>query len=74
MNRRNLSSRELINSLLNEIEVDMGYHILDKTFSNYYFVMESDEPDTVCHFHIKEIPRFSVSEYGIYADLIKLKH
>lgn len=74
MKERNLSNRELIDSLLNEIEVNMGYHILDKTFSNCYFLIESDEPDTVCHFHIKEIPRFSISEYGIFVDLIKLKH
>ena len=51
-------NKDLMESMFKEIE-NMGYHIKDKLYGDYYFVFEGDE-DSVCHFHIKEIPRFSI--------------
>lgn len=61
MNKLKLSEKtnlELITSLLNEIEDRLGFHPIDVITGNCYFLFESDEPDTICHFHIKEIPGF----------------
>lgn len=48
-------NRKLIESLFKQIEKELGYHIVDKQFGNCYFIVESKEPDTICHFHIKEL-------------------
>lgn len=61
MNKLKLSEKtnlELITSLLNEIEDRLGFHPIDIDTGNCYFLFESDEPNTICHFHIKEIPGF----------------
>lgn len=47
---------ELMNSVLTKIE-SYGYHIKDKKFGNCYFIFDG-EANSICHFHIKEIPGF----------------
>lgn len=47
---------ELMESVLLKIE-SYGYHIKDKVFGNCYFIFEGED-NSVCHFHIKEIPGF----------------
>lgn len=53
---KKLTNKELIENLFRAIETD-GYHITDKIYGNCYFLFE-DEDDSICHFHIKEIPGF----------------
>ena len=57
-------NRKLIESLFKQIEKELGYHIVDKQFGNCYFIVESKEPDTICHFHIKELPGYL---FGIWS-------
>jgi len=56
----NLSNKQLIESALKHIEKETGLHIKDKTYGNTYFVIE-DDVNTICNFHIKEIPGFIFS-------------
>lgn len=58
-------NRKLIESLFKQIEKELGYHIVDKQFGNCYFIVESKEPDTICHFHIKELPRYLFGIWNI---------
>ena len=58
-------NRKLIESLFKQIEKDLGYHIVDKQFGNCYFIVESKEPDTICHFHIKELPGYLFGIWNI---------
>lgn len=58
-------NRKLIESLFKQIEKDLGYHIVDKEFGNCYFIIESKEPDTICHFHIKELPGYLFGIWNI---------
>lgn len=58
-------SRKLIESLFKQIEKELGYHIVDKQFGNCYFIIESKEPDTICHFHIKELPGYLFGIWNI---------
>lgn len=55
---KKLSNRELMESAFAQIENDLGFHIKDKNYGDTYFVFKGNE-DSICHFHIKEIPRFS---------------
>lgn len=47
---------ELMNSVLTKIE-SYGYHIKDKKFGSCYFLFDGED-NSICHFHIKEIPGF----------------
>lgn len=58
-------NRKLIESLFKQIEKDLGYHIVDKQFGNCYFIVESKEPDTICHFHIKELSGYLFGIWNI---------
>lgn len=58
-------NRKLIESLFKQIEKELGYHIVDKQFGNCYFIVESKEPDTICHFHIKELPGYLFGIWNI---------
>lgn len=58
-------NRKLIESLFKQIEKELGYHIIDKQFGNCYFIVESKEPDTICHFHIKELPGYLFGIWNI---------
>ena len=58
-------NRKLIESLFKQIEKELGYHIVDKQFGNCYFIVESKEPDTICHFHIKELPEYLFGIWNI---------
>lgn len=58
-------NRKLIESLFKQIEKDLGYHIVDEQFGNCYFIVESKEPDTICHFHIKELPGYLFGIWNI---------
>lgn len=53
---KKLNNVDLMNNALKMIE-DLGYHIKDKSFSDCYFLFEGDD-NSICHFHIKEIPGF----------------
>ena len=59
------TNRKLIEELFNQIETELGYHIIDKQFGNCYFIVESKEPDTICHFHIKELPGYLFGIWNI---------
>lgn len=58
-------NRKLIESLFKQIEKDLGYHIVDEQYGNCYFIVESKEPDTLCHFHIKELPGYLFGIWNI---------
>lgn len=58
-------NRKLIENLFKQIEKELGYHIVDKQFGNCYFIVESKEPDTICHFHIKELPEYLFGIWNI---------
>ena len=58
-------NRKLIEELFSQIENNLGYHIVDKEFGNCYFIVESKEPDTICHFHIKELPGYLFGIWNI---------
>ena len=58
-------NRKLIESLFKQIERDLGYHIVDEQYGNCYFIIESKEPDTICHFHIKELPGYLFGIWNI---------
>lgn len=58
-------NRKLIESLFKQIEKELGYHIVDKQFGNCYFIVESKELDTICHFHIKELPGYLFGIWNI---------
>lgn len=58
-------NRKLIEILFKQIEKELGYHIVDKQFGNCYFIVESKEPDTICHFHIKELPGYLFGIWNI---------
>lgn len=63
---KNISkNRKLIESLFKQIENDLGYHIVDEQYGNCYFIIESKEPDTICHFHIKELPEYLFGIWNI---------
>lgn len=38
---------------------DLGYTVTDDILGNSYFVFDGED-DSICHFKIKEIPRFSI--------------
>lgn len=58
-------NRKLIEELFFQIENSLEYHIVDKEFGNCYFIVESKEPDTICHFHIKELPGYLFGIWNI---------
>lgn len=55
---KKLSNKELIESAFAQIENELGFHIKDKKYGDTYFVFEGNK-DSICQFHIKEIPRIS---------------
>ena len=55
-NLKKMTNKELIQSALKSIE-DIGFHVTDVNTGNTYFIF-SGEDDSICHFHIKEIPGF----------------
>ena len=57
------SNTELMNEILDLIR-GWGYHIKDDIKGNCYFVFEGEE-DSICHFHIKEIPGFRFGLWSI---------
>lgn len=69
-------NRKLIEELFFQIENNLEYHIIDKQFGNCYFIIESKEPDTICHFHIKELPGYlfgiwNICRYDTIPNLLK---
>lgn len=52
-----LSNKNLILSAIKQIEETTGFHIIDLEFGDTYFIA-SGPKDSICHFHIKEIPKF----------------
>lgn len=52
------SNKQLMESALKQIEEETGFHILNKNLGNCYFIFETKEKNTICHFRIKEIPGF----------------
>lgn len=53
-----VTNKRLINSLLKCIG-ELGYTITDRVFGSCYFVFEGNK-NSICHFHIKEIPRLYI--------------
>lgn len=52
-----MSSKKLILDVINQLEEETGFHFIDITFGDTYFIA-SGPKDSICHFHIKEIPGF----------------
>lgn len=52
-----LSGKNLILSAIKSIEEETGFHFIDIEFGDTYFLF-SGKKDSICHFHIKEIPKF----------------
>lgn len=59
------TSKQQICSILNQLYENTNLNIKDVEFGNTYFVFESKEQDTICHFHIKEIPGFKFAIWNI---------
>lgn len=59
------TSKQQICSILNQLQENTNLTIKDVEFGNTYFVFESKEQDTICHFHIKEIPGFKFAIWNI---------
>lgn len=55
---KKLSNKELIESVFIQIE-ELGFHVKDKEYGDTYFLFKGNE-DSICQFHIKEIPRISI--------------
>ena len=55
-NLKKMTNKELIQSALNSIE-KLGSHVVDINTGNTYFMFTGSD-DSICHFHIKEIPGF----------------
>lgn len=60
---KNLSNKDLIESLFKAMS-DIGFHVRDVEFNDTYFLFEG-EKDSICEFHIKEIPRFRFAVWRI---------
>ena len=60
---KKLTNRELIESAFAYIESN-GFHVVNKKFGNCYFLFEGED-DSICHFHIKEIPGFLFAFWNI---------
>lgn len=55
-NLKKLTNKEIMQSILNKIE-ELGYTVTDVNIGNTYFLFGGND-DSVCNFHIKEIPGF----------------
>lgn len=53
---KEMTNKGLMESAFKAIE-NLGFHIIDKQYNDTYFFFEGDE-NSICEFHIKEIPRF----------------
>lgn len=53
---KEMTNKELMESAFKAIE-NLGFHITDKQYNNICFFFEGEE-NSICEFHIKEIPRF----------------
>lgn len=70
-----LSNKNLILSAIKALEEDTGFHFTDLEFESCYFIAEG-EANSICYFHIKEIPRFkfafwNTNRFDKVEDLIK---
>lgn len=54
---KNLSNKKLIQSAIEQLEFETGFHIINVEFGDSYFIFGGSK-NSVCHFYIKEIPRF----------------
>ena len=54
---KRLSNKALIESALEDLQKETGFHFTDIKFGNGYFIF-TFEKNTVCHFHVKELPGF----------------
>lgn len=54
---KRIASKRLIDNYLLEIEKETGFHIINKEYGNGYFLFDLGK-DNVCHFEVKEIPKF----------------
>lgn len=54
----NCTNKELIETLLKQIEENTGFHIVTKDYMDSYFGCPVNEKDRICHFRIREIPGF----------------
>lgn len=61
---RNLTNKELIEDAFKQIEKETSFHIINKQYMTTYFVFEDDN-ESICHFHIKEIPGFIFAFWNI---------
>lgn len=52
-----LSGKNLILSAIKSLEEETGFHFIDIEFGDTYFLF-GGKKDSICHFHIKEIPKF----------------
>lgn len=62
-NKNANKNKKLIESLFKEIE-KLGYHIINKQYTNHYFVFEYGS-DTICSFKIKEIKGYRFGLWSI---------
>lgn len=63
LNVKRLKNRELIEDLFKNIE-SLGYTIKNKNYGDSYFLFEGEE-NSICHFNIKEIPRFKFAIWSL---------
>lgn len=52
-----VSNKNLILDAIKALEEETGFHFIDVEFGDTYFIATGPK-DSICHFHIKEIPKF----------------
>lgn len=59
IDKNKLDNKSLIESLFKDIEEKLKFHIVNKYYTDTYFIIE-DEENSICEFNIKEIPRIQI--------------
>ena len=52
-----ISNLALMQEAINKLQEETGFHFTDIEYGNWYFIKKKKK-NSVCHFHIKEIPGF----------------
>ena len=58
------NNKELIELAFKQIEEETKFHIIDKEYNDDEYTEEKDK-NTICEFHIKEIPGFRFAFWKI---------
>lgn len=65
MSSKREDHKQLMESAFKAIEEESDLHIIDKNYTDTYYVFESKDANTICNFKIKEIPNFMFSFWHV---------